>query len=93
MIDVRGTETREGWTFEVDVAEQGSRTHHRVTVRRADYERLTSGRVTPDVLVRESFGFLLEREPPEAILRQFELPVIGRYFPEYERELEHRLPS
>jgi hypothetical protein len=27
---------------------------------------------------------LLEREPPSAILRQFELSVIESYFPEYD---------
>jgi hypothetical protein len=27
---------------------------------------------------------LLEREPKEAILRRFDVSVIGRYFPEFE---------
>lgn len=90
MIDVQGTPTAEGWTFEVDITKGGSRTHHRVTVRKADYERLAGGRVSPEVLVRESFAFLLEREPPESILTAFDLPVIGRYFPEYAREMERR---
>jgi hypothetical protein len=33
----------------------------------------------------------LEREPKESILRSFELTVISRYFPEYEREIARRL--
>ena len=41
--------------------------------------------------MRKSFEFLLEREPKESILRQFDLPLIGRYFPEYEREIKKRL--
>ena len=41
--------------------------------------------------VEESFAFLLEREPRESILRRFDLPVIGRYFPEYEVEVRRRL--
>lgn len=90
MIDVRGTPTAEGWTFEVAITEGGSRTHHRVTLRNADYERLTSGSVSPEVLVRQSFEFLLEREPAESILPAFDLPVIGRYFPEYAGEMERR---
>lgn len=90
MIDIQGTPTPEGWTFEVDISNEHSRTHHRVTVRRADYERLTGGRVSPEMLIRESFAFLLEREPPESILPAFDLPVIGRYFPEYAHELERR---
>ena len=36
-------------------------------------------------LVRRSFEFLLEREPPQSILRKFGLADIERYFPEYPR--------
>jgi hypothetical protein len=42
-------------------------------------------------LVEASFAFLLEREPNESILRTFDLTVIGRYFPDYEREIGQRL--
>lgn len=41
-------------------------------------------------LVRESFAFLLEREPATSILRHFSLEVIGRYFPEFRGELRSR---
>jgi hypothetical protein len=43
--------------------------------------------------VEESNGycFLLKREPKESILRSFDLTVISRYFPEYEREMTRRL--
>jgi hypothetical protein len=42
-------------------------------------------------VVRESFRFLLEREPASSILRRFSLGDIARYFPEYPSELERRL--
>jgi len=42
-------------------------------------------------LVRESFAFLLEREPPTSILRRFDLSVIASYFPEYPAEIRRRL--
>jgi hypothetical protein len=42
------------------------------------------------VLVDRSFRFLLAREPASSILRSFDLPVIGRYFPEYEAEVRRR---
>jgi len=42
-------------------------------------------------LVRQSFLFLLEREPKESILRSFNLTAISRYFPEYDREIGKRL--
>ena len=49
--------------------------------------RLAPGADDPVDLVRRSFAFLLEREPKESILRSFDLPVIGRYFPDYERTI------
>jgi hypothetical protein len=42
-------------------------------------------------LVRESFGFLLAREPASAILASFELSVISRYFPDYIEEIRPRV--
>jgi hypothetical protein len=42
-------------------------------------------------LVRETFVFLLEREPKESVLHRFEIDVVSRYFPEYEREIRRRL--
>jgi hypothetical protein len=71
----------------VVVTEGGSRTTHEVGVAEADWARLTGRQVPVEELVRRSFEFLLEREPKESILRSFDLPVIGRYFPEYEREI------
>ena len=41
--------------------------------------------------MRRSFEFLLEREPKESILARFDLSVIARYFPEYDREIARRL--
>jgi hypothetical protein len=41
--------------------------------------------------VEESFAFLLEREPKESIMREFDLTVIARYFPDFEQEIGHRL--
>ena len=77
-------------TFEVTVEDQATTTHT-VTVP-ADYaEKLTAGKVAVERLVSRSFDFLLEREPNTSILRSFNLPVIGRYFPEYEREIRQML--
>lgn len=58
-----------------------------MAVRPADLARLAPGATEPSDLVRRSFEFLLAREPKESILRSFELPAIGRYFPEYERSI------
>lgn len=77
-------------TFEVTV-EAGTTTTHKVTVKPAYYEKLTNKRVAPEVLVEKSFEFLIERESNTSILRSFELPVIGQYFPEYERVIKGML--
>jgi hypothetical protein len=88
-IDVeRGAEAG---TFLVVVTEGRTRSSHEVVLDDAYYRRLTAGRVAPEELVRRSFEFLLEREPKESILTTFRLPVIARYFPEYEREIARRV--
>jgi hypothetical protein len=69
-------------TYRVTIAGSGSSTVHEVTAEAADVERLAPG-ADPVWLVEASFRFLLEREPKESILGRFDLPVIGRYFPEY----------
>lgn len=79
-----------GDEYAVEVDENGSSTRHRVSVPEAEREHLAAG-ATPEELVEESFRFLLEREPKEAILRTFEISLIGRYFPEYPREIGRRL--
>lgn len=41
-------------------------------------------------LVRASFEFLLDREPPTSILGRFGLEVIGSYFPDYLEAMHRR---
>ena len=78
----------DGWTCTVRVADaDGSTTSHEVRVSRTDLDRFAPGAEDPVDLVRRSFAFLLARESKASILRSFDLPVIGRYFPEYDREI------
>lgn len=81
VIAVRANEDSADFVFDVTVDE------YKYKVRFSDgyYNRLTGEKISPQELVEKSFAFLLEREAPEAIMRQFELPVISRYFPEYEQ--------
>ncbi len=88
-IDVAATRTGEGWTCEVRVRGAGE-TRHRVRVSDADLARLAPGATDPTELVGASFAFLLEREPKESILREFDVGVIARYFPEYEQAIRER---
>jgi len=73
-----------GAVYRVTVSEAGTETTHEVTVWPSDVARYAPD-ATPEELLEASFRFLLEREPKEAILTRFELPVIERYFPEYPR--------
>jgi len=66
-------------------------TTHTVLVSGETLRELAPADADPSRLVTESFRFLLEREPRESILASFELPLIGRYFPEWEREIRARL--
>ena len=65
-------------------------TEHRVRVTKADLDRFSERR-SAEELLEESSRFLLERESNTSILSSFDLPVIGRYFPEYEQEIHTRL--
>jgi hypothetical protein len=94
MPHVTVTETgtsKEGWIFRVVVDDA---TNHTVTVPKEYYDKIVrstgsgqDGGMSPKELVKKSFAFLLAREPKEAILTAFELPVIQKYFSEYEQEM------
>ena len=85
-IEQRGGE----WVATVTVVEGTASTRHRVRITDAELARLAPG-ATAEALMRASFAFLLAREPKESIMREFEIGVIGRYFPEYEREVRRLL--
>jgi len=93
VVTVRAEANGDTWLCEVSVDHAAMRTRHQVTVRRADLERWAGGAEREDVesLVERSFDFLLEREPPNAILATFELSVIQRYFPEYDPAFRARI--
>jgi hypothetical protein len=77
--------------FRVEVRQGQRETTHQVTVPERLGERFQLREDDLERVVRESFRFLLEREPATSILRQFSLGDISRYFPEYPAELERRL--
>jgi hypothetical protein len=87
MIDVHRVSAADPLAFDVTVREEGGETRHRVTLSQEDYRRLTAGRGTLEECVEAAFRFLLDREPKESILPRFDLVVIARYFPEFERAL------
>jgi hypothetical protein len=86
----RCSPTQDGWSCRVSAGD--GRDEHEVTLDRATLDDLAPG-ATPEALVEASFRFLLEREPPEAILRRFELPIIARYLADYPDEIRRRMAS
>ncbi|MGH8609356.1 MAG: hypothetical protein ACREX9_18670 [Gammaproteobacteria bacterium] len=87
MISVQQLDDK---TFKVTVTGTTTTTHT-VTVEPDYCKKLTGGRVSAETLVEKSLEFLLARELNTSILRSFELPVIGRYFPEYETTIKTML--
>lgn len=83
-IHVQVDEKNDQYVAEVTVDESGSSTNHTVQVDKSYYEKLTSGKQPPEILIKRSFEFLLEREPKESIMKNFNLTVINRYFGDYE---------
>jgi hypothetical protein len=81
-VEVRCSPDGKGYICAVDVSDVIGTSHHLVRVSRQDFDRLRRGRSAED-LVRDSFDFLLARESKESILREFDLSVIKRYFPNY----------
>jgi hypothetical protein len=79
--------------FEVRVCEGSEATSHEVSLSRAQLDALAQGSATPEQCVEAAFRFLLEREPKEAILRQFDIAVIASYFTEFPREFPRYLTT
>lgn len=79
--------TDDGWLFTVWLGEDEERTEHMVVLDREYWEKLTKGVGTPADIIKKSFEFLLQREVQGMVLKSFDLRVIKKYFPEFEKEI------
>ena len=68
--------------FEVTLTKD-SITTHRVKLSSKVFKKLSGSKISKIELIKKSFEFLLERETNESILREFNLEIIQKYFPEY----------
>lgn len=82
-IRVRATATD---AFEVTVTAARTTVH---TVRASPryVAKLARPSESAEALIVRAFEFLLAREPNTSILADFELSLVGRYFPEFERTI------
>jgi len=85
MIEVNKKNEQE---FLVTIEEQGGKSEHKVILDDTYYQNLSGGKITKEELIKKSFKFLLEREPKESILFEFNLKIIKNYFPEFEKKLK-----
>ncbi len=90
-VDVRCGRADGGWLCLVRVRDGPFATEHSVRVEPGDLDALDPGAANPERLVRAAFEFLLDREPASSILRSFDLPLIGHYFPGWEEDVRGRL--
>jgi hypothetical protein len=84
MIEVNKRTEEE---FTVTVTEE-DKVKYIVTLDDEYYKDLTRERISKEELIKKSFKFLLKRERKESILSRFNLKVINRYFPEFEKEIK-----
>ena len=75
----------------VTISEDSSKTGHQVTLSDEYYQRLTGGLRSREDFIKASFEFLLEREERGAILANFDISQIQKYFPEYEKVIPMQL--
>src|SRR5437870_8675753 len=82
-VEVRCANDGGGHRCTVELSDASGKSHHVVRASAKDVERWSRGR-SVEQLVGDSFAFLLEREPKESILKEFDLALIRRYFPDYD---------
>lgn len=69
-----------GDEYSVDIA---GRTRHTVTAPADSLQRLLGEGETPEHGIERVLAYLLEREPPDSILRRFAIDDVARYFPTF----------
>jgi hypothetical protein len=93
MIEVTQTRQSRPFAFEVVVRDDSGETRHDVTMTEEAFVSLAGEHDAPEGVIEAAFRFLLDRESKESILPRFDVTVISRYFPEFERELPRYLAS
>lgn len=90
MYSIRADKEREDEKssfFTVTVALGDNEYHYKVTLDSDYYQTVTQGKISPTELVVKAFHFLLDNEPPESILSSFNISIIKKYFPNFEKDV------
>jgi hypothetical protein len=86
-IDIRPLDHEQ---FEVTIDEGSTSSMHVVTATEKQVSLLCED-CDPEHVVEASIRFLLDREPKESIMNQFDLDVIARFFPDYGSKIDDYL--
>ena len=89
-IKIKTHPSNMGWHFSVTVTDENSQGEYTVTMDK-DFVTRIGASLEPEKVVEKSFEFLLEREPKENILQEFDITVISHYYPDFISELEKKL--
>jgi hypothetical protein len=87
MIEIQRAAEGDPMEFAVTVREPNGETSHQVSMSQQTWQRLCGGKYPPERCIDAAFRFLLDREPKESILGRFDVTLITRYFPSFERDL------
>jgi hypothetical protein len=90
MTEINVTPMEPGW-YGVQVREGYDTTSHRVRIPEELRTDLGVFDADDESLVRETFNFLLEKEPATAIRKEFGLDEVGGYFDDFYDQLRARL--
>jgi len=91
-VEIKVKQTREdpSWSFEVIVKENEAQTQHLVSMSKDFYKSLNTEK-KPWEVIQETFLFLLDHEPKEAILSEFDITLVSHYFPKFKKVLIKKL--
>lgn len=81
------SETPDSWVFRVILEDPNAHYGFLVTLEKKYHQELTGGNMIPAMLLQQTFLFLLSKEPPEAILSEFNLKDVTTYFSDFEKEM------
>lgn len=87
MIIVKTISADNPRRFSVSIQEKDGKTHHEVSLSTETFEKLSDGKHPPEKLIEAAFRFLLDHEPKESILGEFDITVIPHYFPDFESQI------
>lgn len=89
-IKIKTVPTNLGWHFSVTLNDPAGPSFYKVSMDK-DFLMRIGADYHPEKVVEKSFEFLLEKEPKERILAEFDIAEVSNYFPDFIPDLNKRL--